>query len=323
MAYVMKVSQTGGPEVIRGESASVAVPGSGEIRIKQTAVGLNYIDTYHRSGLYPVNLPAVLGVEAAGVVDAVGEGVSELKPGDKVAYAQGPLGAYADERVLPADKVVKLPPGISGEVAAASLLKGMTVEYLFYRTFPLQKGQTLLFHAAAGGVGLLACQWARALGCTVIGTAGSPEKAQAAKQAGCDHVILYRRENVAERVMEITRGQGVPVVYDGVGKDTFEASIACLAPRGMLVSFGQASGAIPEVNLKVFAAKSLFFTRPSLFVYNATHEEMTLSAQRFFDVLSSGQVKVQIHKKYSLREAAQAHCDLEARKLTGSTILIP
>lgn len=322
MAGVIQMRAAGGPEVLRWEEIEVPQPGIGDILIRQTAIGFNFIDTYHRKGLYPLPLPSGLGLEGAGIVEAVGEGVGEFRVGDAVAYAAFPVGAYAEKRLFPAAKAVKIPRGISQETAAAAMLKGMTVEYLFHRTYALEKGQTILFHAAAGGVGLIACQWAKRLGCRVIGTAGSREKAELAKEYGCDEVILYREENVAEAVMRYTGGQGVPVVYDSVGKDTFEASVASLAPRGMLVSFGQASGPVPEVNLQIFAAKALYFTRPNLFAYTSTREELEWSAQKLFQMIRKG-LKIEIKQKYPLVNAAQVHLETETRNTTGSTLLIP
>ncbi|MDP3921061.1 MAG: quinone oxidoreductase [Candidatus Omnitrophota bacterium] len=323
MTHALRLYEPGAPDVMKWEEVDVGKPSKGELRLRHTAVGLNYIDTYHRSGLYPLALPAILGLEAAGVIEEMGPGVGGFKVGDRVAYGTGPAGAYSEARIIPASQVVKIGRGISDEVAAAIMLKGMTVEYLFCRTYPLRKGQTILFHAAAGGVGLIACQWAKHLGCTVIGTVGSSEKAELARQHGCAHTILYREENIVDRVMEITKGKGVPIVYDSVGKDTFLQSIECLHRRGVLVSFGQASGAIPDVNLQVFAPKSLYLTRPMLFGYTATREELELSAKRLFGVIQKGIVKVRIGQRYPLKEAVGAHQDLEARKLTGSTVFIP
>jgi NADPH2:quinone reductase len=319
----VRVHQHGGPEVLRFEEVEVPEPGPGQVLIRQTAVGLNYIDTYHRSGLYPVSLPATLGSEAAGLVEAVGEGVEGLAAGDRVAYVRGP-GAYCGHRLVDASAVLKLPDAISEEQAAAMMLKGMTVEYLLRRTFPVRAGQTILWHAAAGGVGLIACQWASHLGATVIGTVGSEEKAELARAHGCRHTILYREESVPERVRELTGGAGVPVVYDSVGKDTFEHSLDCLAPRGMMVSFGNASGPVPPVAPGILAQKgSLYLTRPSLFHYTSTRDELEACAGALFEVVASGAVKVEVSHRYPLAEAKRAHRDLEARKTTGSVVLVP
>lgn len=324
MSNVIRIHHPGGPEALRWESAEpLREPQAGEIKIRHTAVGLNFIDCYQRSGLYPVAMPAILGFEAAGVVTAAGPKSLGFKKGDRVAYATGPLGAYCQERIFPAEKAVKLPSSISDEWAAAIMLKGMTVEYLFHRTYPLKKGDVILFHAAAGGVGVLACQWAKALGVQMIGTVGSSEKAALAKKYGCKYVIDYSKESIQERVKAITRGKGVKVVYDSVGKDTFQASLDCLAPRGTLVSFGQASGPVPPQNLSIFAAKNLYYTRPTLFVYNATRAELEKSARKVFQMIGRKFVRVLIGKTYALRDAAQAHRALESRKLSGSTLLIP
>lgn len=323
MATVIQMAKTGGPEVMAAAEAQVGDPGPGEIRVKHAACGLNYIDTYHRSGLYPLQLPSGLGLEAAGTVTAVGDGVADLEPGDRIAYGSGPIGAYATERVMPADKAVKIPDGVTEEQAAGMMLKGMTVEYLIRRTYTVKSGETVLFHAAAGGVGLIACQWLKQLGATVIGTVGSEEKAELARAHGCDHTILYNSENIAERVKEITGGAGVPVVYDSVGKSTWEASLDSLRPRGMMVSFGNASGPVDGVNLGILAAKgSLYATRPTLMAYTATRKDLVDCANALFDAVLKG-VKIEINQRYKLTDAVQAHRDLEGRKTTGSTILIP
>ena len=320
----IRIHAVGGPEVMRWEDMPLPAPGPGQATVRNHAVGLNYIDVYFRTGLYPQPLPGGLGMEGAGVVEAVGEGVTEVAPGDRVAYAGTPNGAYAQARVMPAAKLVKLPDGIGFEQAAAMMLQGMTAQYLLKRTYPVKAGQTILWHAAAGGVGLIACQWAKALGATVIGTVGSDEKAQLAKAHGCDHVIVYSRENFVERVKEITGGLGVPVVYDSVGKDTWPASLDCLQPLGMMVSFGNASGPIPPVNTGDLASRgSLFFTRPTLMSYTATREDLLASANDLFDAVLTGKVKIEIQQRYPLSEAPQAHRDLEARRTTGSTLLIP
>lgn len=324
MAKAIRIHQYGGPEVLQWEEVSVGAPGAGEAKLKQTAVGLNFIDVYHRTGLYPLgDLPATPGMEGAGIVEAIGEGVTEVNIGDRVAYANPPPGAYAEERLMPAHRLIKLPDDITDRQAAGMMLQGMTVQYLLRSTFRVQAGDTILFHAAAGGVGLIACQWARHLGATIIGTVGSKEKAELAKAHGCDHTILYQEEDIVERVKEITDGEGVPVVYDSIGKDTFETSLDCLRPLGLMVSFGNASGPVPPFDPGILAQKgSLFLTRPSLMAYTATREDLLASANELFDVVSSGAVKIEINQTYPLAEVAQAHRDLEARKTTGSTVLL-
>ncbi len=302
----------------------VGNPGPGEIRVRHAACGLNYIDVYFRTGAYPQPLPAGLGMEAAGVVEAVGEGVGHLRVGDRVAYAARPPGAYADVRVMPALHVVRLPDAIDFDTGAAMMLQGLTVQYLFRRTFALRGGETILFHAAAGGVGLIACQWARAMGVKMIGTVGSDEKAELAKAHGCAYTINYNKENFVERVREITGGAGVPVVYDSIGKDTFTGSLDCLSPLGMMVSFGSASGAVPPFGMQELASRgSLFVTRPTLFTYIAKRNDLEAMAADLFAMVESGKVQIPINQRYALKDAAQAHRDLEARKTTGSTILIP
>jgi len=323
MAKAFRFHRTGGPEVMQWEDVEVGAPGPGQVKLKATAIGLNYLDTYHRTGLYPMPLPSPIGMEGAGQVIAVGEGVTDLKPGDRVAYGSI-LGAYAEERLAPADKLVKLPDGVSDQVAAAIMLKGMTAEYLLNRTYKVKPGDTILFHAAAGGVGLIACQWAKHLGATVIGTVGSDEKAALAKAHGCDHVINYSRENFVERVKEITGGKGLPVVYDSVGKTTWPASLDCLQPLGLMVSFGNSSGPVPPLEGQMLSAKgSLFFTRPTLMTYVGRRDWLEASAAALFDVVAKGIVKIEINQTYALKDAVQAHIDLEARKTTGSTVLIP
>lgn len=323
MPYAIRMHKTGGPEVLRYEEVPQQNPKAGEVRIKQTAIGLNFIDTYHRSGLYPLQLPLTLGTEAAGVVEAVGRGVKTLKEGDRVAYC-GITGAYADSRVIAADRLVKLPRWIDDKTAAAMMLKGMTAEYLIRRTYRVKKGDTVVFHAAAGGVGLIACQWAKHLGATVIGTVGSDEKAELARGHGCDHPIVYTREDFVARVRELTDGAGVPVVYDSVGKDTWDGSLDCLCPRGMMVSFGNTSGPVPPFSVLVLSQKgSLFLTRPTLAHYIASREELEETAGELFDVVARGAVRIEINQRYPLAEAARAHADLEARRTTGSTVLIP
>lgn len=324
MAHAIRLHATGGPEVLTWEAVSVGDPGPGEVKLSQSAVGLNYIDTYHRSGLYPMDLPAGIGMEGAGTVTAVGAGVTDLAIGDRVCYASMPLGAYATERLMPANRLVKIPNGVSDREAAGMMLQGMTVEYLIRRTYPVKAGETVLFHAAAGGVGLIACQWLKHLGATVIGTVGSEEKAELARAHGCTHTVLYRREDVAARVRALTDGQGVPVVYDSVGKDTWLASLDSLEPRGLMVSFGNASGPVDAVNLGILAQKgSLYVTRPTLMTYTASVEDLRASAAALFEVVTSGAVKIPVNQTYPLAEAAQAHRDLEARKTTGSTVLLP
>lgn len=323
MPHVIRVHQNGGPEQLRWEEAAVGDPGPGEVRVRNTAVGLNYIDTYHRSGLYPMPLPLVLGSEGAGVVEAVGPRVREFKVGDRVAYAQ-PIGAYAEVLLRPVARLVKIPAGIKDETAAAMMLKGMTAWYLCRRTYRVKKGDTIVVQAAAGGVGQILCQWAKHLGATVIGTVGSDEKAALAKKAGCKHVVVMSREKLSARVKEITKGKGVPVVYDGVGKDTFVESLDCLMPLGLMASFGNASGAVAPVNIGILAQKgSLFLTRPTLGNYTATREDLLTATRELFAVVKKGAVKITINQRYPLREAAQAHRDLEARKTTGSTVLLP
>jgi NADPH2:quinone reductase len=324
MAKAVRFHRTGGAEVLQYEEVALGEPGPGQVRVRHTAIGVNFIDTYQRSGLYPIALPAVAGNEGAGVVDAVGPGVKGLKPGDRVAYAGAPVGSYAEARLYPADRLVKLPKGISDEQAASMMLKGMTVQYLVRRTYKVKKGETVLWHAAAGGVGLIACQWLKAIGAKVIGTVGSDEKAKLAKAHGCAHTIVYTRENFVERVKEITRGKGVPVVYDAVGKSTWEGSLDCLQPRGLMVSFGNASGPVPPVNLGVLSQKgSLYVTRPTLVTYTAARADLEKSAQSLFAMVKSRKVKIEVSARYPLAEASQAHRDLEARKTTGSVILVP
>src|SRR5262245_46709066 len=324
MVKAIRIHKTGGPEVMTWEDVDVPAPKQGEALVRHTAVGLNYIDTYHRSGLYPLPLPTSIGGEGAGVVEAIGPGVTEVAVGDRVAYGNSPPGAYAEKRVLPAHRLVKLPDGISDKQAASMMLKGLTSHYLIRRTYVVKAGDTILMHAAAGGVGLILCQWAKHLGAMVIGTVGSEDKAALAKAHGCAHVINYRKENFVQRVKEITGGKGVPVVYDGVGKDTFEPSLDCLAPRGLLASFGNASGAVPPFNILLLSQKgSLYVTRPTLFTYVAKREDLVANANELFDVVKKGAVKIEINQSYALKDATQAHRDLEGRKTTGSTVLLP
>jgi NADPH2:quinone reductase len=324
MTHAIRVHRYGGPEVLQSEEVEVGDPGPGQVRIRQTAVGLNYIDIYVRTGLYPQpSLPFVPGQEGAGVVTAVGDGVRDLKVGKRVAYA-GPIGAYAEERLIAADRVVKLPNGIEDRVAACIMLKGMTAQYLLRRTYKVGPGTTLLFHAAAGGLGLIACQWAASLGATVIGTVGSAGKALIARAHGCAHVINYREEDFVTMVKALTDGKGVDVVYDSIGKDTFPGSLDCLKPLGLWVSFGQASGPVPDFKINLLSQKgSLFATRPSLGNYTATRKDLVETANDLFDVVGSGKVKVAVNQTYPLADAAKAHQDLEARHTTGSTLLLP
>ena len=313
MTKAFRFYETGGSNVLRFEDVEVGEPGAGEVRLRQKAVGLNYIDIYFRSGVYPApSMPSGLGLEGAGVIEAIGDGVTDLAVGDRVAYAEA--------RVMPAKGLVKIPDDVSFELAAAAMLQGMTAQYLLRRTYKVQKGDTILIHAAAGGVGQIVCQWAKHLGATVIGTVGSQEKAEIAKAKGCDYPILYREETVSERVKEITNGQGVEVVYDSVGKDTFEDSLKCLKRLGTMVSFGQSSGAVPPITLAQLAPGAFFLTRPSIFTYNATREELLASADELFEVLKSGVVKIDITATYPLADAARAHDDLEGRKTNGSIV---
>lgn len=324
MNCAIRVHAPGGPEALKYEETAMPRPGPGEVLIRQTAVGLNFIDVYFRTGLYPAGTPFIPGLEGAGVVEDVGPGVKTLKKRDRVAYASRPMGAYAHVRTMPEDRVIKIPDDISDEQAAAAMLKGMTAEYLLRRTFLVQRGQTILFHAAAGGVGLIACQWAKALGATVIGTVGSEEKAALAKQNGCVHVINYNTENFVERVKEITDGSGVPVVYDSVGKATFLQSLDCLARRGTMVSFGNASGPVGDFSPALLSQKgSLYLTRPTMMDYTHEPEDYQTSAKALFDVMKSGAVKIPVNQRYALKDAAQAHRDLESRKTTGSSVFIP
>lgn len=324
MTKAIRIHEQGGAELMRWEDVEVGAPGEGEARVRHTAVGLNYIDVYQRAGVYKLPMPMILGLEGAGVVEEVGTGVADLKAGQRVAYAGVPPGAYTEERLIPAHRLVALPDGIDDQRGAAMMLKGMTAQYLIRRTYRVQDGDTILVHAAAGGVGLILCQWAKHLGATVIGTVGTDEKAELARANGCAHAIVYSRENVAERVREITGGEGVPVAYDSVGQATFEGSIDSLRPLGMMVSFGNASGPLAPLDSGLLAAKgSLFFTRPSLMTYTAARQDLLASAGELFDVVTGGQVNIAVNQTYPLKDAAQAHRDLEARKTTGSTVLIP
>jgi NADPH2:quinone reductase len=324
MAHAIRIHTTGGPEVLAWDEVAVGEPGPGEARVRHTAVGVNYIDTYQRSGLYKLALPSGMGSEAAGVVEAVGAGVDWVKPGDRVAYAGGPVGAYSTARVMPADRLVKVPDGIDDRTAATLMLKGMTVQYLFRQTKKLEAGDTILFHAAAGGVGLIACQWARALGVTMIGTVGSDAKAALAREHGCAHTIVYSRENFVERVKALTGGKGVPVVYDGVGKDTFPASLDCLSPRGLFVSYGNASGPVPPFDILLLSQKgSLYLTRPTLFTHASTRAATQAMADEVFALVLSGKIKSEARQTFPLKDAADAHRALESRATTGATVLLP
>ncbi|HZQ61037.1 MAG TPA: quinone oxidoreductase [Casimicrobiaceae bacterium] len=324
MAYAIRFNEAGSPDVMRYEEVQVGEPGPGEARVRHTAIGVNYIDTYHRSGLYKLPLPSGLGSEGAGVVVSVGPNVDWVKAGDRVAYSGGPIGAYASERVLPADRLVKIPEGVSDREAATLMLKGLTVQYLFRQTYRLQGGETILFHAAAGGVGLIACQWARALGVTMIGTVGSDDKAKLAREHGCAHTIVYTRENFVERVKEITGGKGVPVVYDSIGRDTFPASLDCLQPRGLFVSFGSASGPITAFDISILAQKgSLYATRPTLFTFASNRATLAAMADEMFGLVKEGKIKSEPRQQFALKDAAQAHRALESRGTVGATVLIP
>jgi NADPH2:quinone reductase len=319
----IRFSQTGGPEVLELEDFELPAPAPGQVRVRHTAIGVNFIDTYHRSGLYKLPLPSGLGSEAAGVVEAVGDGVTALNTGDRVAYA-GTLGAYAETNNVPADKLVKLPDGVSDETAAAAMLKGMTAQYLLMRTYVVNPGDTILWHAAAGGVGLIACQWAKHIGATVIGTVGSYDKVPLARENGCAHILNIRSDDWVKRVREITNGEGVPVVYDSIGKDTWNGSLDCLAVRGTMVSFGNASGAVPAFEPGILSAKgSLYVTRPTLMHYTRTAHELRETAKDLFAVIASGVVKIQINQRFKLADAAKAHEALHSRATTGATILIP
>lgn len=324
MTKAIRIHQTGGPEVLRWEDVELKDPGPGEAQIRHTAIGLNYLDTYHRSGLYPLPLPTGIGSEGAGVVTKLGPGVKDLKVGDRVAYAGGPPGSYAEARVIPAGRLVRVPAGIDDQTAAAMMLKGMTVQYLIRRTYKVKKGDIVLFHAAAGGVGLIACQWLKHLGAKVIGTVSSDEKATLAKKHGCTWPVVYTRDDFVAAVKKLTKGKGVPVVYDGVGRDTFMKSLDCLRPFGLMATFGNASGAVEPLNLGLLAAKgSLYVTRPTLVTYTASREDLLATARDLFRVVKSGAVKIRVDQTYALKDAARAHADLHARKTTGSTVLIP
>ncbi|QJW98886.1 quinone oxidoreductase family protein [Frigoriglobus tundricola] len=324
MPKAIRIHATGGPEVLRWEDVEVGEPGEGQARVRHTAVGVNFIDTYHRSGLYPIPLPNGLGSEAAGVVEAVGPGGGSVRVGDRVAYAGGPPGAYSQTRLVPAGILVPIPDGVTDETAAAVMLKGMTAQYLVRRTYPVKAGEPVVFHAAAGGVGLIACQWLKALGATVIGTVGSDEKVPIARAHGCDHVIVSTREDLAKRVREITNGAGVPVVYDSVGRDTFVASLDCLRPLGLMVSFGNSSGKVTPFDIGILSQKgSLYLTRPTLATYTATRADLEATAKDVFDVIREGKVKVEVRHRYPLADAQQVHRDLEGRRTVGSIVMTP
>jgi NADPH2:quinone reductase len=324
MSHAIRIHETGGPEVLRWEEVAVPAPAANEATVRHHAVGLNFIDIYHRTGLYALPVPSGIGMEGAGVVEAVGTGVTDLKPGDRVAYAGGPVGAYAEVRNIPADRLVPLPDAIDFKTGAAMMLQGLTAQYLLRRTYRVQPGDTILIHAAAGGVGLIVCQWAKALGATVIGTVSSDQKAALARSHGCDHAIVYTREDFAGRVREITGGEGVPVVYDSIGKDTFTGSLDCLRPLGMMVTFGNASGPVPPLDLLELSKRgSLFVTRPTLFNYTAKRADLLTTAAELFEVVTSGKVKVEVNQTYPLKDAALAQIALAARKTTGSTVLLP
>jgi NADPH2:quinone reductase len=320
MTHAIRVHQPGGPEALKWESVEVGEPGPGQVRLRQTAVGLNFIDVYHRTGLYPLPVPFIPGVEGAGVVEAVGHGVDDLQPGDRVAYT-GALGAYAEARLIAADRVVKLPPEVSDETAAAMMLQGMTTQYLIRRTYRVKAGDTILIHAAAGGVGLILCQWASHLGATVIGVVSTREKADLARAHGCAHPIVSAEQDFVAAVKEITGGAGVPVVYDSVGRDTFMKSLDCLAPLGLMALFGQSSGTVQPIDPNILQRGSWFLTRPTLATYIATRADLLATAGDLFDVVASGAVKIEVRQRYPLKDAARAHADLEARKTTGSTVL--
>ena len=320
----VKIKKNGGPEVLEVEEITLRKPIKTEVLIEHAAIGLNYIDTYHRSGLYPLMMPSGLGMEASGIIKEIGPDVSNFSIGDRVAYASVPLGSYSSHRIYRTTNLVKVPKEIDLNIAAAIMTKGLTTYYLLHKTYPVSSNETILFHAAAGGVGQIFCQWAKSLGCKVIGTVGSEEKMAIAKKNGCNEVINYNKENFAKKVMEITNGEGVPVVYDGVGKSTFEKSLECLRTRGMMVSFGNASGALDPINVpKMLQPKGLFFVRPAMGQYLRTNEELNEAAKVLFEKISSGKVKIEIFKKYKLNDIKQAHIDLETRKITGPAIIIP
>jgi NADPH2:quinone reductase len=318
------INKNGGPEVLEVKEIDLGKPGSDEVLIEHVAIGLNYIDNYHRSGLYPLKLPTGIGLEATGIIKELGSNISDFSIGDKVAYATIPLGAYSTHRIFPIKNLVKVPEGVDLNIAATLMTKGLTTFYLLHKTYPVSSGETILYHAAAGGVGQIFCQWAKSLGCKVIGTVGSDEKIDIAKKNGCDFVINYSKEDFSKKVLEITNGKGVPVVYDGVGKNTLEGSLKCLAIRGMMVSFGNASGALSSIDVtKMIQPKGLFFTRPSMGQYLASKEELNEASKMLFEKITSGKVKIKIFKKYKLEDVVQAHSDLEGRKIIGPAIITP
>ena len=324
MTRVVKIEKTGGPEVLKFETIEIGAPGPEEVLIEHKAIGLNFIDTYHRSGSYPLDLPSGIGGEASGIIKKIGSKVKDFSVGDSVAYAGVPLGSYSSERIYSIKNLVKIPDGINFDIAATLMTKGLTTYYLLYKTYPVSANETILFHAAAGGVGQIFCQWAKSLGCKVIGTVGSDEKIKTAKKNGCDFVINYSKEDFPKKVLEITKGKGVPVVYDGVGKNTFVGSIECLKIRGMMVSFGNASGSVENVDVKkMIQPKGLYFTRPSMGQYLGSKDEIGEGADKLFENIKLGKIKIEIFKKYKLEEAVQAHKDLESRKITGPAIIVP
>ena len=324
MTRVVKIEKTGGPEVLKIDTIDLGKTGPEEVLIEQKAIGLNFIDTYHRSGLYPIELPSGIGAEGSGIIKKIGSKVKDFSIGDRVAYAGVPLGAYSSERNYPTKNLVKIPEEVDFNIAATLMTKGLTAYYLLYKTYPISSNETLLFHAAAGGVGQIFCQWAKSLGCKVIGTVGSDEKIDIAKKNGCDFVINYSKEDFPKKVLELTKGKGVPVVYDGVGKNTFEGSIECLKMRGMMVSFGNSSGPVANIDVKkIIQPKSLYFTRPTMFHYLATKNELKEGADKLFKKISLGKIKIEIFKKYQLEDVVQAHKDLEARKIIGPAVITP
>jgi len=324
MTRIVKIKETGGPEVLKLETINLENPTPEEVTIEHKAIGLNFIDTYHRSGLYPIELPAVIGAEGAGVIKKIGSKVEGFSIGDKVAYAGAPLGAYSSERNYPIKNLVKIPESIDLEIAATLMTKGLTAYYLLFKTYPVSSNETILFHAAAGGVGQVFCQWAKSLGCKVIGTVGDDEKINIAKKNGCDFVINYSKDDFSKKVLELTKGKGVPVVFDGVGKNTFHKSIKCLKTRGMMVSFGNASGSLDDIDVKKsLQPKGLYFTRPAMWHYLSTKDEIKEGTDKLFKTIKLGKIKIEIFKKYRLDEVMQAHQDLESRKITGSAIIIP
>jgi len=324
MTRIVKIEKTGGPEVLKFENINLNEPGSNEVTIEHKSIGLNYIDTYHRSGLYPINLPSGIGGEGSGIIKKIGSKVKNFTLGDSVAYSGAPLGSYSSERNYPTKNLVKIPKEISFDIASSIMTKGLTAFYLLHKTYPVSSSDTILFHAAAGGVGQVFCQWAKSLGCKVIGTVGSDEKINLAKKNGCDFVINYSKENFSQKVLEITKGKGVPVVYDGVGKNTFEGSIECLKIRGMMVSFGNASGPVVNIDVKkIIQPKGLYFTRPTMSHYLDTYDQIKEGADKLFEKIKTGQIKIKIFKKYKLEDVVQAHKDLEARKIIGPAVIIP